>query len=224
MLSAVSAGQLLVCAGTAALVAFHPAAATSALLPGWSAEGRGLLGAALVGFGVSVVFGVKGFVSKHIVALAVSGRDSGVVLVDVLAFPSGVVRHTVPIDQIYAIRKPPAPLPPRSPQVRCGARHAPSRCSSARSRAPGPDDAWCQQNPMSAELSAEVDIPPPPPPPGSAAYGSLDLDAESKGPAPIAPIFVGGGVNNTFILDMRCPAPPSLRQRIRSESATDPAA
>jgi hypothetical protein len=104
MLSTVSAGQLLVCAGTAALVAFHPAAATSALLPGWSAEGRGLLGAALVGFGVSVVFGVKGFVSKHIVALAVSGRDSGVVLVDVLAFPSGVVRHTVPIDQIYAIR------------------------------------------------------------------------------------------------------------------------
>lgn len=193
MLSAVSAGQLLVCAGTAALVAFHPAAATSALLPGWSAEGRGLLGAALVGFGVSVVFGVKGFVSKHIVALAVSGRDSGVVLVDVLAFPSGVVRHTVPIDQIYAIRKPPAPLPPRSPQVRCGARHAPSRCSSARSRAPGPDDAWCQQNPMSAELSAEVDIPPPPLPlPAALPTGRSTSTQRARAPRRSRPSLSAG--------------------------------
>ena len=37
----------------------------------------------------------------------------------------------------------------------------------------------------------------------SAAYGGLDLEAEKSGPAPLVPVFVGGPVTGTLLLDLR---------------------
>ena len=73
-------GSLLqagVCGVVAGLVTLHPAAAQSAMLPGWTFQGRAALGGMVLGFGAFVVLGFKGFLSKNILRVATLPADPG---------------------------------------------------------------------------------------------------------------------------------------------------
>jgi hypothetical protein len=72
-----SLAQATVCAAVAGLVSFHPAAAQSALLPGWTTQGRAVLSGLILGFGVFIVLGFKGFLNKNILRVATLPSDPG---------------------------------------------------------------------------------------------------------------------------------------------------
>jgi len=98
-----SLAQLGLCALMAGLVTFHPAAANSAALPGWTMGGRAMLGSGVVGFGASVVFGLKGFVEKHVLRISVSPDAPGMLKVYVAGFPFGQTERMVKEEEFYAI-------------------------------------------------------------------------------------------------------------------------
>eukprot|EP00292_Cryptomonas_paramecium_P009440 CAMPEP_0113690198 /NCGR_PEP_ID=MMETSP0038_2-20120614/17634_1 /TAXON_ID=2898 /ORGANISM="Cryptomonas paramecium" /LENGTH=252 /DNA_ID=CAMNT_0000611449 /DNA_START=40 /DNA_END=795 /DNA_ORIENTATION=- /assembly_acc=CAM_ASM_000170 len=134
--SIVQAGICVVMAG---LVTFHPAAASSALLPGWTFQGRAMLGAGVVAFGCAMGLGFKGFLSKNIIRVATIPSDPDHLNVYLFSFPAGTTRYRVPRREFYAI---------------------------------------------------------------TAAFSQFNLDSERKGPAPVLPVYVGGPLIGTYLMDV----------------------
>mmetsp|Transcript_28947 Transcript_28947/g.58311 ORF Transcript_28947/g.58311 Transcript_28947/m.58311 type:complete len:122 (-) Transcript_28947:266-631(-) len=62
-----------------------------------------MLGSGVVGFGASVVMGLKGFVEKHILRISVSASSPGMVKVYVAGFPLGQTSREVRVEELYAI-------------------------------------------------------------------------------------------------------------------------
>ncbi|EKX35846.1 hypothetical protein GUITHDRAFT_165872, partial [Guillardia theta CCMP2712] len=135
-----SVAQTAICCLVGGLLAFHPAAASSAWLPGWTLQGRAFLSGIIVGFGCTITMGARAFVTKQIVRVSSSPHSPDEIEIDVMSFPSGVTVHRLPAKEFYAI---------------------------------------------------------------TAAYGEFDIDKEAAGAAPMLPVYVGGSVKNTLMIDMR---------------------
>jgi hypothetical protein len=69
--------QAGICGVVAGLVVLHPAAANSAMLPGWTFQGRAVLGGLVLGFGGFIVLGFKGFLTKNILRVTTLPSDPG---------------------------------------------------------------------------------------------------------------------------------------------------
>jgi len=135
-----SVAQAAICCVVGGLLTFHPAAASSAWLPGWTLQGRAFLSGIIIGFGGTITIGARAFVTKQIIRVSWLPLSTDEIEIDVMSFPSGVTVHRVPAKEFYAI---------------------------------------------------------------TAAYGEFDIDKEATGPAPMLPVYVGGSVKNTLMIDMR---------------------
>jgi len=102
-LSLAAVGQVAVCVIMGAFLVFHPQAASSEMLPGWTLQGRTGLAGIVVGFGAVFASGTRSFLAKQIMRIATLPSEPEMLHIYTLQFPTTIKRHRVPRKEFYAI-------------------------------------------------------------------------------------------------------------------------